>query len=173
MISLTTSVLVGSALTPLTAIAPAALAQTALLAPADAVAVGQGFNLNPSDLKFILKQIKIAEHHAASYDAAHPCDGLMGPGENQIPTDAQGEELPWGLRTVDGTCNNLVPGQTKFGAADQPFPPSAGLNYRGAEHLVRPPRQRRRRPAAHDQQPDRRPDRLERCRRGRRRRRRG
>ncbi len=133
MVSLTASALVGTALTPLTALAPTALAPTALLAPADAVAVGQGFNLNPSDLKFILKQIKIAEHHAATYDAAHPCDGLMGPGEFQIPTDAQGEELPWGLRTVDGTCNNLVPGQAKFGAADQPFPPSAGLDYRAAE----------------------------------------
>ncbi len=133
LVSLTASALVGTALTPLTALAPTALAPTALLAPADAVAVGQGFNLNPSDLRFILKQIKIAEHHAATYDAAHPCDGLMGPGEFQIPTDAQGEELPWGLRTVDGTCNNLVPGQAKYGAADQPFPPSAGLDYRAAE----------------------------------------
>jgi Ca2+-binding RTX toxin-like protein len=130
MVSVTTSLLVGSALTPLTALAPAAV-----LAPAAdaAVSVGQGFNLNPSDLKFILKQIKIAEHHAANYDAAHPCDGLMGPGEFQIPTTAQGEELPWGLRTVDGTCNNLVPGQHEFGAADQAFPPSAGLEYRDAE----------------------------------------
>ncbi|HET8961150.1 peroxidase family protein [Nocardioides sp.] len=127
VVSLTTTLLVGTALTPLTVLAP-----TAVLAPAEA-AVGQGFNLNPSDLEFILKQIEIAEHHAANYDAAHPCDGLMGPGEFQIPTTAQGEELPWGLRTVDGTCNNLVPGQHKFGAADQAFPPSAGLDYREAE----------------------------------------
>ena len=30
--------------------------------------------------------------------------------------------LPFGLRTVDGTCNNLLPGQAKFGAADELFP---------------------------------------------------
>ena len=29
--------------------------------------------------------------------------------------------LPFGLRTVDGTFNNLVQGQTNFGAADQDF----------------------------------------------------
>ncbi|HEY3885072.1 MAG TPA: peroxidase family protein, partial [Vicinamibacterales bacterium] len=31
-------------------------------------------------------------------------------------------EVPWGLRTVDGTLNNLVPGQSGFGAADNSFP---------------------------------------------------
>jgi Ca2+-binding RTX toxin-like protein len=132
VVSLTASVLAGTALTPLTAMAPAALAPTALLGPADA-AVGQGFNLNPSDLKFILKQIRIAEHHASVFNADNPCAGLMGPGEFQIPTTAQGEELPWGLRTVDGTCNNLVPGQRRWGAADQPFPRSAGSDFRDAE----------------------------------------
>ena len=64
MVSLTTSLLVGATLTPLTALAPATV-----LAPADA-AVGQGFNLNPSDLKFILRQIKISEQHAANFNAA-------------------------------------------------------------------------------------------------------
>ena len=127
MVSLTTSLLVGTALTPLTVLAPAAV-----LSPADA-AVGQGFNLNPSDLEFILRQIKISEQHAANFDSADPCRGLMGPGEFQIPTTAQGEELPWGLRTVDGTCNNLVPGQAKFGAADQTFPRSAGTDFRAAD----------------------------------------
>src|SRR5215210_7654603 len=139
LVALTSSLLVGTALTPVTVLAPAAV-----LAPANAavgqavnpIAVGQGFNLSPSDLKFILRQIKIAEQHAANYDAAHPCDGLMGPGEFQIPTDPQGEELPWGLRTVDGTCNNLVPGQHKYGSADQAFPPSAGLDYRNAEPAI-------------------------------------
>ncbi len=127
VVALTTSLLVGTALTPLTVLAPATL-----LAPADA-AVQQGFNLNPSDLKFILRQIKISEQHAANFNAADPCRGLMGQGEFQIPTTAQGEELPWGLRTVDGTCNNLVPGQAKFGAADQTFPQSAGTDFRSAD----------------------------------------
>ena len=94
-----------------------------MLAPADAaVAVGQGFNLNPSDLAFILKQIKIAEHHAANYDAAAPLRRADGAGRVPDPHLRPGEELPWGLRTVDGTCNNLVPGQRKFGSADQTFP---------------------------------------------------
>jgi len=91
-------------------------------ARAYAAPVGQGFNLNPSDLKFILAQIKIAEHHAENFNAQDPCAGLVGPGPNQIPVGGNSVELPWGLRTVDGTCNNLLPEQTKFGAADQKFP---------------------------------------------------
>ena len=41
--------------------------------------VGQGFNLNESDLRFILKQIKIAEHHATATGrrtCAAPCSVL-------------------------------------------------------------------------------------------------
>jgi len=29
---------------------------------------------------------------------------------------------PFGLRTVDGSFNNLIPGQSEFGAADNDFP---------------------------------------------------
>lgn len=60
-----------------------------------------------SDLEFILQQIKIAEAHAGGaslYD-------LVG---NPL--------LPYGLRTVDGTYNNLVPGQEQYGSADQVMP---------------------------------------------------
>ena len=39
---------------------------------ASAAPVGQGFNLNASDLRFILKQIKIAEQHADTLPAAQP-----------------------------------------------------------------------------------------------------
>jgi len=80
--------------------------------------VGQGFTVLPSDLAFILKQIKIAEHHAATYSPEHPCDTLVGPGPDQIPDYL----TSYGLRTVDGSCNNLVPGRENFAAADQPFP---------------------------------------------------
>jgi Ca2+-binding RTX toxin-like protein len=80
--------------------------------------IGEGFTVLPSDLAFILKQIKIAEHHAATYSAAHACDTLVGPGPNQIPDYL----TSYGLRTVDGSCNNLVPGREKFAAADLPFP---------------------------------------------------
>ena len=126
------SLLLGASVTPLTVLAPAAL-----LAPAQA-AVGQGFNLNPSDLKFILQQIKIAEQHAAGFTPANfqngdQCAALIGPGALQIPDGPQGQLLPWGLRTVDGGCNNLVPGQYRFGAADRPFPRSAGSERRDAE----------------------------------------
>ena len=122
----------GASITPLAAVAPAAL-----VAPAGA-AVGQGFNLNPSDLKFILRQIKISEAHAArftptNFRAGNQCAALIGPGELQIPEGQAGLQLPWGLRTVDGSCNNLVPGNERFGAADRPFPTSAGTDFRDAE----------------------------------------
>ena len=58
------------------------------MSPADA-AVGQGFNLNLSDVRFILKQIKIAEAHAASATPANPCGTLLGTGPNQIPNGNQ------------------------------------------------------------------------------------
>ena len=60
-----------------------------------------------SDLEFILQQILIAEQHAAGADLA----SLL---PNQLSM--------LGLRTVDGSFNNLAPGQQYYGAADQPFP---------------------------------------------------
>ena len=81
--------------------------------------VGQGFTVTPSDLAFILKQIKIAEAHVANTtELTGPCGALVGTGPDQIESPL----LSFGLRTVDGTCNNLQPGQETFGAADQPFP---------------------------------------------------
>jgi Ca2+-binding RTX toxin-like protein len=92
--------------------------------------VGSGFTVTPGDLKFILKQIKIAEHHAATLTPANPCGTLVGPGPDQIP-DAL---TSYGLRTVDGSCNNLLPGREKFAAADVPFPRLAGSPvFRSAE----------------------------------------
>ena len=104
--------------------------------PAGAAPVGAGFNLNPSDIRFILQQIKIAEQHAATATPANPCGTLLGSGPFQIPTVANnGEMLPFGLRTVDGTCNNLVPGRDRFGAADQLFPRLGPIDLRAAENL--------------------------------------
>ncbi len=68
---------------------------------------GSGLTLIRSDLQFILDQIRIAEAHAAGT-----------PLLNLIPKDT----LPWGLRTIDGSWNNIVPGQSSFGAADRIFP---------------------------------------------------
>ncbi len=123
---------------PLAAIAAAALvcglAQGAVLAPAQAAApVGQGFNLNASDLRFVLKQIKIAERHAATQTPTNPCGTLLGNGPDQIPSGGVGVTLPWGLRTVDGTCNNLVVGQNDFGTADRAFPRLVPKSLRTAE----------------------------------------
>ena len=41
--------------------------------------------------------------------------------------------LSLGLRTVDGTCNNLIPGQETFGAADQAFPRLTTADFNAAE----------------------------------------
>ena len=89
---------------------------------ASAAPVGQGFNLNPSDLRFILKQIKIAEQHADTFTAGNPCGTMRGNGPDQIPSGEVGDTLPWGLRLIDGTCNNIVPGNVTVGSADQYFP---------------------------------------------------
>ena len=43
---------------------------------------------------------------------------MIGTGPNQIESPL----LSFGLRTVDGSCNNLQPGQATYGAADQTFP---------------------------------------------------
>ncbi len=80
----------------------------------DVVSPGNGLRLIRSDLQFILDQILIAERHAAGED-------LM----DIIPNS----RLPWGLRTVDGSFNNLVPGQQYFGAADQPFPTATTQSF--------------------------------------------
>ena len=69
-----------------------------------------------SDLDFILAQIKIAEADAQGVD-------LIATG--MLPN----AELPWGLRRVDGSNNNLVTGQNNYGAADQPFPRSTDASY--------------------------------------------
>src|SRR5262245_49384393 len=62
---------------------------------------------NSSDLLFILDQIEIAEANAAGT----PLIDLLA-----------NVTLPFGLRTVDGSLNNLVPTQSQFGAADNTFP---------------------------------------------------
>src|SRR3954454_21125890 len=57
-----------------------------VMAPATAAnTVGQGFTITPSDLSYILKQIKIAEAHVANTTpATGPCGALLGTGPNQL-----------------------------------------------------------------------------------------
>ncbi|MDT7549688.1 MAG: hypothetical protein QOE84_2082 [Actinomycetota bacterium] len=94
--------------------------------------VGSGFTVTSGDLAFILRQIKIAEQHAATLTPANPCGTLVGPGVNQVPDNL----TPYGLRTVDGSCNNLFPGRETFAAADVPFPRLTAPDFRTAEPIT-------------------------------------
>src|SRR4051812_14616799 len=95
---------------------------------------GQNFTITPGDLHFIMKQIKIAEHHSATLTASNPCGTLVGPGPDQIPDRL----TPYGLRTVDGSCNNLFPGRERFAAADELFPRLGAKNFRDADPIPSP-----------------------------------
>ncbi|MGB3338248.1 MAG: peroxidase family protein, partial [Devosia sp.] len=78
--------------------------------------------LNQHDLEFILKQIKIAEAHASGIplneirvdeNGVYGTEGMLAVGQ---------PHLPYGLRTVDGSYNNIIPGRELWGAADQTMP---------------------------------------------------
>ena len=100
---------------------------------AQAAPVGQGFTITTADLSYILEQIKIAERHVrTTTSATGPCATLVGTDVDQVARP----ELPFGLRTVDGTCNNLQPGQETFGAADQPFPRMTTPFFKTAEPTI-------------------------------------
>ncbi len=110
-----------------------AVSLPAVTASAAVAPVGQGFTVTSSDLAFILKQIKIAEAHVASTTSqTGPCGSLVGSGPDQVPNALSA----YGLRTVDGSCNNLTQANEKFGAADQPFPRYASPTFRDAEPIT-------------------------------------
>jgi Ca2+-binding RTX toxin-like protein len=95
--------------------------------------IGQGFTVTAADLEYILKQIKIAEHHVANTTPATGlCGALVGPGPNQIPSPL----ISFGLRTVDGSCNNLQPNQAAYGASDQAFPRLTTPVFKPAENAT-------------------------------------
>ncbi len=110
-------------------------------APAAAVTptpAGAGFTVTTGDLSYILKQIKIAERHTMTRTDTNPCGTLVNQPGDTIP-DA--EQVPniltsYGLRTVDGTCNNLKPGNEKFAAADVPFPRLTTPIFKDAEPIT-------------------------------------
>ena len=90
------------------------------------------FNVNRQDLDFILKQIKIAEGATlpnGQIDGTLLRDGIAGAGAQ--PSAAA--LLPYGLRTVDGTWNNLLPGQERVGAADNLMPRLVPINLQAAD----------------------------------------
>ena len=62
---------------------------------------GNGVHFIRSDLDFILQQIQIAEANSNAYGlAAQPLTDLL-----------PNSRVAFGLRTVDGSLNNLIPGQ--------------------------------------------------------------
>ncbi len=79
------------------------------------------FNVNKADLEFILKQIQLAESTSKAYTAT-PLTILQAIQNAYNVSASDAAILPFGLRTVDGSDNNLLPGQTHFGAADNLFP---------------------------------------------------
>ena len=123
--------------------------------------VGQGFTVTTGDLGFILKQIAIAERHTRALEgdrlaapqpnpnpAADPtyCLAMIGTAPDQVPDPI----TSYGLRTTDGSCNNLTkvldltnqnssaPSPTfvnhpTFGSADQPFPRLTSPVFRAAD----------------------------------------
>jgi len=93
------------------------------------------------DLEFILKQIKIAEAHSAGT----PLTAIRVDANGNITTDGSGTLAipsplsPYGLRTVDGSYNNLVEGRDQWGAADNPFPRITDPVYRNEGDDAMPP----------------------------------
>ncbi|MVS98837.1 peroxidase family protein [Devosia marina] len=101
--------------------------------------------LNLNDLQFILKQIKIGEAHA---NGAALTEIRIDPASGEVITDGvfydsngvftgdagwpraiPDTKTPFGIRTVDGSYNNLVAGRELWGASDQPMPRFLSPNY--------------------------------------------
>ncbi|SDS43299.1 peroxidase family protein [Microterricola viridarii] len=103
------------------------ITQNALPAQAVATDTNPSFRIVEEDLAFILRQIQIAEAHAAG--GALLCDEITDVSGKCVPSPA----LPMGLRTVDGSFNNLVAGQQDYGAADRVFPQLLPQEWRQAD----------------------------------------
>ncbi|MFN7103804.1 MAG: peroxidase family protein, partial [Pseudorhizobium sp.] len=106
-------------------------------------------SLNLADLQFILRQIKIAEANSTAHAATDAVD------LREVYVDAEGNTMdelgtpyspdthpalaltlaipdphvPFGLRTVDGSYNNLVEGREMWGASGEPMPRLFEPNY--------------------------------------------
>ncbi len=90
-----------------------------------------------SDLEFILKQIKIAEDHALYLQSNGTAGApLFGTSTSGNPASIPSYNIAWGLRTVDGSYNHLLPGQEQWGAADREFPELMPPEYRTATAMV-------------------------------------
>ncbi|RAI66487.1 heme peroxidase [Pseudomonas fluorescens] len=101
--------------TAVVAAAPAPVVAPSLIDP-QTTAPSNGVRYTQSDLAFILDQIKIAERNAAGENMNSLLDNVR---------------MPFGLRTVEGTDNNLL--HPEFGAADNPFPRLTTPDFRPAD----------------------------------------
>src|SRR4051794_2072935 len=115
------------------------MVQSATAAPAP---VGNDFVVTPGDLTFILKQIKIAERHTTTLTASDPCGTLLAQPGDGIPDKEQVPDVltSFGLRTVDGSCNNLkaATGQQAPGQPTGPFSGNPDPNFFGAANQIFP-----------------------------------
>src|SRR4051795_11100869 len=114
--------------------------QLGMMQPASAASgtVGNGFVVTAGDLSFILKQIKIAERHTTTLSASNPCGTLLNHPGDGIPDAEQVPDIltSYGLRTVDGSCNNLKTGATaRFAASDEVFPRLTSPSFRDADSV--------------------------------------
>ena len=101
---------------------PNALAQEAVPSSATDLAYER------QDLEYILDQVQIAEEHVRRGGG---CETLR----ELIPSAL----LPWGLRHVDGSCNNLMPHGEQWGAADESFTDLTDREFRGAQEMTLDP----------------------------------
>ena len=93
------------------------------------------------DLEFILKQIKIAEAHANGTPLTEirlDADGRVitdrswytsASFDPTLPLAIPDAKTPFGLRTVDGSYNNLIEGRELWGASNQPMPRLLNPNF--------------------------------------------
>lgn len=91
--------------------------------------MASSFTINQADLAFILRQIKIGEASSQAYNAA-PKTIQQAIMDEYGLSASDASIAPFGLRTVDGSFNSLVPGQSTFGAADTKFPRLTDPVYR-------------------------------------------
>ncbi|WP_374971080.1 peroxidase family protein [Terrabacter sp. BE26] len=122
------------------AVSAALVLQTGVASTAGPAPVGAGFTVTAGDLSFILKQINIAERHAATRTTAQPCGTLLNKPGDGIPDAEQVPDIltSYGLRTVDGSCNNLVGGRETFAASGVPFYRMVAPEFRDAETVPGP-----------------------------------
>jgi Ca2+-binding RTX toxin-like protein len=87
--------------------------------------------VNQHDLEFILRQIKIAEANSVAHSGNNAraltniwvdeLGNVVSEGAPGATLAISAEHVPYGLRTVDGSFNNLGAGREYWGAVDQPF----------------------------------------------------